>query len=74
MTGLFPDLVVVDRQQAHLKCTPVESQERGRVRRPRSALGGPADGRQALDHVMIDSTAVVQRGDAISLRPFRRHE
>jgi len=29
MTGLFPDLVVVDRQQAHLKCTPVEPQEEG---------------------------------------------
>ena len=28
MTGLFPDLVVVDRQQAYLKCTPVESQEK----------------------------------------------
>jgi hypothetical protein len=28
MTGLFPDLIVVDRQQAHLKCTLVEPQEK----------------------------------------------
>jgi len=45
-----------------------------RAAREERALGGPADGRRALDHAMIDPTAVVQRGDAISLRPFRRHE
>ena len=68
MTSLSLPTAVVDRQRGHHKGRWTSS------RKKRSRVGGPADGRRALDHVMIDTTAVVQRGDAISLRPFRRHE
>ena len=69
MTGLFDCLRCRRRQRGYQMKDATR-----RAAREERALGGPADGRRALDHAMIDPTAVVQRGDAISLRPFRRHE